>query len=312
MTETILVTGACGFIGSNLTEYLLDKTDWKIIAYDNLSNGKKEYLPKSDRVELIEADIRDKKDVREAVKGCDFVVNLAAQVGVIPSIDDPREDAEINIMGLLNLLEASRDLGVSRFVHASSAAPVGEVDEMPISEEKVPEPLSPYGASKLAGEAYCSAFASSYDIKTTALRFSNVYGPKSVHKTSVIHKFIREVLDGEEVVVYGDGNQTRDFIHVDDICQGILKSLDLENDYELIQLGTSEETTINQLYNQIKQTMTEKGVDVPEPNYKEAREGEIYKNYTDITKARKKLDFEPTVSLKKGLQKVVNWYLENY
>ena len=313
----VLVTGGAGFIGSNLVEYLLDNSDWSIKVLDNLSNGDFSRVRslnnfEGDRVEFVEGDIRDEDLVMDVVSGCSYVVNLAAQVGVMPSIEDPLEDAEINVFGVLNLLEACRKNGVNRFIHASSAAPVGE-SEMPIHEKRLPKPLSPYGASKLSGEAYCNAYQESYNLNTAALRFSNVYGPHSKHKESVVHLFIKQILNNEEIVIYGDGEQTRDYIHVKDICQGIHKSLTTQNlEHNLIQLGTEKETTVNELYNKIKQIFKEKNYQVPKPTYKNPRQGEIYRNYTSTKRAKKTINYKPTQNLKQGLTKTIQWYIKNY
>ncbi|MEF8832801.1 MAG: NAD-dependent epimerase/dehydratase family protein, partial [Candidatus Thermoplasmatota archaeon] len=242
----LLVTGGCGFVGTNLIEFILDRSDWDITVLDNLSQGKLEYLKAVDghseeRVDFYKGDVRDLDDVKEAMENCDFVIHLAAQTSVIDSIEKPKEDADINIMGTINLLEEAVEKGIERFIVASSAAPLGE-QEMPIHEEKVPQPLAPYGASKLACEGYCSAFSGSHSLTTVALRFSNVYGPKSWHKGSVVAKFIKQILEGETPIIYGDGGQTRDFIHTKDIAQALYLSCieELEDDFELFQIATGE------------------------------------------------------------------------
>lgn len=309
---TVLVTGACGFVGANLVRLLLDETEWEVRAFDNLRVGTLENLPDSEGIEFVKGDLRVPSDVRGAVDGCRFVVNLAAQTGVVDSIDDPRGDAETNVNGLLNLLEASADAGVESFVQASSAAPLGEA-EMPLHEERVPEPLSPYGASKLAGEGYCSAYAHSRGLDSAALRFSNVYGPHSPHKSSAVHLFIRNALEGEEVTIYGDGGQTRDFVYVGDVCGAVHTALttDLPDPYELLQIGTGTETSVNELYGLIREALERRGFDAPDPVHAPAREGEIYRNYADVSKARDLIGYEPSVGLRDGLERTVDWYLEN-
>lgn len=313
-----LVTGGCGFIGTNLIDYIMDRTDWDISVLDNLSVGKLEYLKSidnysEDRIDFYEGDIRDVIAVEKAINGCDLVVHLAAQTGVIPSVEDPKEDAEINIMGTLNILEASVEHDIERFVQASSAAPLGE-QEQPVHEGKVPRPLAPYGASKLSCEGYCSAFAGSYGLQTAALRFSNVYGPNSWHKGSVVAKFIRQILDGEQLTIYGDGGQTRDFIHTKDISQAIYRSLTegLENDFELFQLGTGEETSVNTLYDLIESKLESHEVELPGVVHGEERAGEIYRNYADISKAKSVLGYKPTVDLEEGIDETIEWFMENY
>lgn len=305
--KKILITGGCGFIGVNLVDFILNETKWKITVLDNLHSGKKEYLSrfKDGRLDFVKGDIRDEKVVTNVVKKCDYVVNLAAQVGVMPSIQDPFFDMDVNIKGTMTLLNSCKENGVDKFVQASSAAPLGE-QEMPLDENKVPQPLSPYGASKLACEGYCSAFSGSFGLNTVALRFSNVYGPWSEMKGSVIPLFIRQILNDETLTVYGDGKQTRDFVHVSDICQGIFLSLTQKTgkDFNLFQLGTGEETSINQLI-KILQTVFSKDFDY---KHAPARKGEIKRNYTDISKAQNDLGYKPRVSVKKGVAETVEWF----
>ena len=217
--------GGCGFIGINLVEKLLNGTNYEIIVLDNLYTGSEEELRKvsinfETRVSFIRGDITNETDVDRAIQGCSAVVNLAAQVGVMDSIKDPIFDAKINIFGTVNLLNSCVSNNVKHFITASSAAPLGK-QIPPVNEKSLPLPLSPYGSSKLASEAYCSSFSECYKIDTTVLRFSNVFGPRSLGKTSVLSVFLKKIINEERVKIYGDGSQTRDFIYVDDICQSI-------------------------------------------------------------------------------------------
>ena len=310
----ILITGGCGFIGSNLIEFLLEKTDWQINILDNLSASKLEDVEKlqgfAERATFFKGDIRNKEDVLKAVDGCDYVVNLAAQVGVMPSVEDPLFDADINVTGTVTVLNSCVKKNVKRFVQASSAAPLGD-QEMPMHEKRVPQPLSPYGASKLATEAYCSAFAASYGINTIALRFSNVYGIKSYQKGSVIPLFIRQILNKETCTIFGDGEQTRDLIYVTDICNGIYLALtkDMTNKFELIQLATGKETSMNELFKVMKEEFEKHSKVIPDAKYAPARPGEIIRNYADITKAKTVLTYTPQVDLKEGIAKTVSWFI---
>jgi UDP-glucose 4-epimerase len=219
-----LITGGCGFIGVNLIDHILKqnpRTDIRIL--DNLSVGGREDIAevcdirdvsctevesKPCGVELLVVDIRDFDACLKACKEIEVVVHLAASTGVAPSVENPREDLESNVIGTFNMLEASRQNGVRKFIFASSGAPLGEV-EPPVHEQKAPKPVSPYGASKLAGEGYCSSYYRTFGLKTVSLRFGNVYGPRSKHKTSVVAKFFKQALAGDRLEVYGDGNQKK-------------------------------------------------------------------------------------------------------
>lgn len=311
----VLITGGCGFIGSNLVEFILEKTNWNMVVLDNLTHGKIEDIENlsgwQERGEFVKGDIRNKEDVLKAIQGCDYVVNLAAQTGVIESVEDPLDDADHNVNGLITVLLAARDSKVKKLVQASSAAPLGE-QEVPIDETKVPKPLSPYGASKLAGEGLCSAFSGSFGLNTVVLRFSNVYGPKSYAKGSVIPKFIKQILNGEQVTVYGDGEQTRDFIYVKDICNAIYLSLitDLENKFELFQIATNTETSVNKMFAVLKQELGKHSISVANPNYEPARPGEIIRNYCAIDKAKKIIKYTPLTEFEEGVRNTVEWFMK--
>lgn len=260
-------------------------------------------------VELIVGDIRDVVVTNCACRGVDIVVHLAANTGVASSVKDPRLDCEINVLGTLNLLEAARQNGVSTFVFASSGAPLGE-QEPPVHEEKVPRPVSPYGAGKLAGEAYCSAYYRTYGIKTIILRFGNVYGPRSNHKSSVVAKFIKQAIAGEPLEIYGDGNQTRDFIYIDDLVEAIILAAKSNLGGEIFQIATYRETTINELTESLvklfKEMLPGSQINIL---YGQKRLGDVRRNYSDITKSRRLLGFEPRFDLEKGLRETIAWFL---
>ncbi len=310
-SESILITGGCGFIGTNLVKYLADRGN-QIRILDNLSIGKAENLKqlqsqdsRLSTVDLIIGDIRDQGEVSQAVKGMDAVVHLAAHTSVVESLEKPKEDWEVNVNGTLNLLEACRQNGVAKFIFASSNAVVGE-QTPPIDEMKVPRPLSPYGASKLAGEALCSSYYHSFGLKTVPLRFANCYGPYSDHKTSVVSRFIKWAKEEQSLIIYGDGNQTRDFVHVDDVCQAIYLSLVAEDSVfgEVFQIASGTESSINELTELMKEVTGNKIQVI----HQAEREGEIRRNYSDITKARRVLGFEPRVKLKEGLKELWQSY----
>jgi len=345
--KNVLITGGAGFIGTNLVEYLLKKGGYRLLILDNLTTGRKAYLdrilhstnPKNSTnssVELIEGDIRDPKLLERIFSGThqepraknqgpkgdsglrtqdsgrpQAVVHLAAKTRVVDSLNEPEEVFQVNVMGTLNLLEACRRHGMKRFVFASSNAVVGEQDP-PINERMVPAPISPYGASKLAGEALCSAYFGSFGIQAIALRFANVYGPYSDHKTSVVSKFIRRTRAGKPLIIYGDGAQTRDFIHARDIARAIDLALGYEpqasdhglwtDDYGLVfQVATGVEIKIIDLANMIRQLAADSGFNPPEPIFEEARRGEIRRNFADISRAKELLGFGPEIELAEGL-----------
>lgn len=303
--KSILITGGCGFIGANLVRMLADK-NCKIKVLDNLSVGKKENLAQDD-IELIVGDIRDEELIKKVTKGIDVIVHLAAHTNVIESIENPQLDFNINVVGTFNLLRnAVSSQSVETFIFASSNAAVGE-QTPPITEEAIPAPISPYGASKLACEAYCSVFAGSYGLRTVSLRFANAYGPYSTHKTSVAARFIGNVLQDKPLLIYGDGGQTRDFVYVDDICRAIILALENDRAIGVFQIGTGIETKIIDLAKKIAAISGKNNEIIFVPSKK----GEILRNYSDIAKAREILSFNPTVHLDIGLRKTYLWFENN-
>jgi UDP-glucose 4-epimerase len=322
-----LVTGGCGFIGRNFIHRLLPHSELSVRIIDNLSVGTAEKLAlvtdfelveaasfgrpgtRHSKVELIVGDIRDEALAVRATAGVDVIVHLAASTGVGPSVDDPRFDCVTNVIGTLNYLEAARSCGVKRFIFASSGAPIGECSP-PIHEELAPHPVSPYGASKLAGEGYCSAYRQSYGIDTVALRFGNCYGPYSGHKESVVAKFIREALLGLPWEIYGDGGQTRDFIFVGDIAAAIeLAATTRDVGGEVFQIATNAETTVLELAGHLATMLKSRGIATPEIRHQASRTGDVRRNFSDTTKANTRLGWLATVPLKEGLSRTIDWFL---
>ena len=323
--KSVLITGGCGFIGVNLIKEL-GLSGYRVRVLDNLSVGKRADLekvvsveevthintltpPKSDNVQLIVGDITDLDCVQKVCNDIEAIVHLAANTGVGPSVEYPLFDCSQNVAGTLNCLESARQQGVGKFVFASSGAPAGEV-EPPIHEEVVPHPVSPYGASKLSGEAYCSAYFHTFDIQTIALRFGNVYGPRSGHKSSIVAKFINQALNGETLEIYGDGNQTRDFIYIDDLVRAVM--LSIENDAvggEVFQIATSAETTVNEITQELCNLFKEYGCTVPKITYSEPRKGDVKRNYSDTSKAKNLLNWQAKTSLKEGLKLTLQSFL---
>ena len=263
------------------------------------------------KVDLIEGDILDADIALDVARDMDVIVHLAANTGVGPSVENPRIDCETNVIGTLNCLEAARMNGIKKFVFASSGAPAGEC-EPPIHEELPPHPVSPYGASKLAGEGYCSAYFKTFKINTVALRFGNVYGPFSGHKDSVVAKFIKRALDGKRLEIYGNGSQTRDFIFINDLICAIRASAEKEDiGGEIFQIATSSETTINELVDILTKLFQKKGIDQIEVFNAEKRLGDVMRNFSDTSKALKKLNWHSETNLEKGLLTTIEWFLHH-
>lgn len=301
--KRFLITGGCGFIGLNLIDHLQENFDCSITVLDNESTGSSKSLPTD--VEFVYGDISDMRKCWEACFKVDIIVHLAAKTEVIASIAHPRADATVNIFGTMNLLEVAKLAQVSKFIHASSAGVIGNTAELPIHEDTPVNPISPYGISKFAAERYVLAYASLYGLNTMVLRFSNVYGPKSAQKGSVIPKFIKRILNDQPIEIYGDGTQTRDFLFSGDLTKAIVKAIEYEpstplTKNRLFQLATGKETSILDLI-QILRTTSPKPVEVlfcpPLP-------GEILRNYSDISKAKSILGWEPYYDLEAGVSQV--------
>ncbi|MFC1706942.1 GDP-mannose 4,6-dehydratase, partial [Planctomycetota bacterium] len=238
----------------------------------------------------------------------DPVADLAASTGVAPSVESPRMDLHCNVLGLFNVLEGARGTGVTSFVFASSSASVGEVTP-PIHEGAAPSPVSPYGASKLAGEGYCSAYFQTYGLKTVALRFGNVYGPLSVHKDSVVARFFKRALAGKPLEIYGDGTQTRDFIFIEDLVDAILSAVRSDVGGEVFQIATNRETTVNEIARLVKGIVEEHTGEPVELLHGSERSGDVKRSYSDISKARQKLGWEPRFTIEQGLRATFQYFI---
>ena len=329
-----LITGGCGFLGTSLIKHLAAEGQHAIRVVDNLSVGTREDLAAageflevgrheipalsetlsmgtSSLLQLIVGDIGDEDLALKASEGVDVIVHLAANTGVAPSVENPRMDCVSNVLGTLNYLEGARHNHVKRFVFASSGAPVGECTP-PIHEEMVPHPVSPYGASKLAGEGYCSAYFRTFGVETVALRFGNVYGPGSGHKNSVVAKFIKQAINREVLEIYGDGSQTRDFIYIDDLIRAVVCASKCHRiGGEVFKIASNRETTLKELTIYLIRAITKSGVDEPNVIYSEQRLGDVLRNYSDTTKAYRYLGWKSEVTLDVGLEKTISWYINN-
>src|SRR4051795_10981248 len=298
-----LVTGGAGFIGSTLVRLLLAR-GYAVRVYDDLSSGSREHLDERE-VELVVGDVRDLDSLTAAVRGADVVFHLAAGAGVVDSIENPLANFDLNARGTLVALWAAHQAGVPRLVFSSSNAPLG-ANAYPADEQKPVAPLSPYGAGKATGEAYCSAFHGAYGLDAVAVRFSNAYGPRSAHKGNVIPTFIKKLLAGEELVVYGDGEQTRDFVFVTDLANGLIRAMEGEQvGGEGFQLASGVETSLNELIALMGEVS---GRDL-RVRREPPRPGEIVRNYSLVDKARDRLGYEPAVTLKDGLAQTYEWFV---
>jgi UDP-glucose 4-epimerase len=303
-----LITGGAGFIGANLIRALAAQGAY-LRVLDNLVSGRAEDL-EGLPVDLVVGDIRDGQVVEKVMAGIHQVIALAAHTGVVQSVENPAEDMAINVAGTLNLLEAAVRHRVERFIFASTGGAIVGEAAPPVHEEMPPRPVSPYGAGKLAGEGYCSAFWGSYGLRTVPLRFSNIYGPYSYHKGSVVAKFCRQIQAGRDLTIFGDGGQTRDFLFVEDLCQAIGAAMTAALPFgEPIQLGTGRETTINELVLLLRRVVGAEGF--PPVVQAPARPGEVQRNFMNIARARKYLNFTPTTDLPAGLKKTWQWFQEN-
>jgi UDP-glucose 4-epimerase len=301
----VLVTGGAGFIGANLVSRLSASGGYDVVVLDNLSAGQQHPTFPSG-VEFVRGDFTAKAIMMECLQGVDAVVHLAARSGVVDSIADPRPSFETNVAGSFQLLELGRAANIRRIINASTGgALLGEVMP-PISEEMAPCPLSPYGASKLAVEGYCSAFAGAYGLPWVTLRFSNIYGPRSAHKTSVVSAFIKNIIRGEPLVVYGDGTQLRDYLYVDDLVRGIETALkrELKGAY---QLGYGRPTSLQTLIATLKRVS---GRDFW-VRYEARRTGEVHSTWCNIAKAASAFGYSAPTDLEAGLGTTWIWYMEN-
>jgi UDP-glucose 4-epimerase len=300
---TALVTGGAGFIGSALVRLLAERA-YAVRVFDNLATGDLNYL-EGTPAEFVKGDVRDLEALTNAAEGSSVLFHLAAGTGVVPSIEDPLADFDLNARGTLTALVAARRAGVNRFVFSSSNAPLG-AGAYPASEDKPIAPLSPYGASKSAGEAYCAAFHAAYGLDAVAVRFSNSYGPRSAHKSNVIPVFIRHLLADEELTVYGDGNQTRDFVFVTDLAAGLVLAAEADGvGGEVFQLASGVETSLNRIIELLVETVGRS----PDIRYEPPRPGEILRNYSLVDKARARLGFEARVQLGEGIRTTYDWFL---
>lgn len=302
MKKKVLITGGLGFIGTNLIKQL-DMNRYDIFVLDNFSNTSETSV--DDAVEVMKGDIRSSDDIKMALRGVDIVINLAAHTRVIESIEDPALNFDVNVRGTFNILEGMRLGGVKTIVSASTGGAIlGEVDP-PVHENIAANPASPYGASKLSVEGYCSAYSESYGIQALSLRFSNIYGRYSKNKGSVVAAFIKGITKDQKITIYGDGSQTRDYLYVGDLVTGILGAIE-SGQSGVFQLGSGVPTELNKLVELLKELIP---IDFS-VEYQDFRAGELRHTYCDISKSSNAFNFQPTTKLKTGIQNTWKWFEE--
>jgi UDP-N-acetylglucosamine 4-epimerase len=315
----ILVSGGAGFIGSNMCDALLAHHH-KVICLDNFLTGKKSNLSEAlnhPNFSLIEGDIRDMQTCELAVKDCDLVLHLAALGSVPRSINDPITTNDINIKGFLNMLTATKNAGIKRFVFASSSSTYGDSATLPKIEHQIGRPLSPYAVTKYVGELYADVFAKNYGIEYIGLRYFNVFGrrqdPQGAY-AAVIPKFISQLLNHEAPVINGDGSFSRDFTYIDNVVELNIQALLTQNNSAINQIynvACGEATSLNSLFTMLRDEMgmLDQGVKTIEPIYEKIRAGDIPHSLASIEKAKQLLHYAPEISVEEGIKRTVAWYL---
>jgi UDP-glucose 4-epimerase len=302
-----LVTGGAGFIGSNIVAALLEEGH-EVAVLDDLSSGYRSNLDGFKSIKFFQGDVCDRSIVSSAMIGADVVFHLAASVGNKRSIDHPIRDSEINVLGTLQVLEAARQFGVRKVVYSSSAGIFGELKYLPICEDHPVEPDSPYGASKLAAEKHCLAYSKLYDIEAVCLRYFNVYGVNQRFDAygNVIPIFVHQVLKGLPVTVFGDGEQTRDFVNVRDIVRANLLAAKAIGVSGAFNIASGSSVTINELVRLIGQAS---GIEYT-ISFGPPRKGDVRDSLANVSAATERLGYTPSVNLGEGLKEYVNWVRE--
>jgi len=306
----VLVTGGAGFIGSHLVDKLLEMGN-RVTSYDNfdkyyLDKEKNiQHLAKNKLFKLVNADILDYETLLKTMNGADLVFHLAAQPGVRFSMEHPTKTTTINVLGTLNVLKAAKEAQVKRMVFASTSSVYGEAKVLPINEEHSTEPISVYGASKLAAEKYCQVYNDQLGLPVVMLRYHTVYGPRQ-RPDMAFHKWITCYFEHKPIRIYGDGKQSRDFTFVTDIVQGTIRAAEVENvEGEIFNIGGGSNVTVNEVVHMLLKEMNQYKAQVV---HESAKLGDVTDTYANIEKARKMLGFNPTTSLEDGLKLYVAWY----
>jgi UDP-glucose 4-epimerase len=303
--QAVLVTGGAGFVGATLVRQLVARGH-RVRVLDNLSTGDQAHLAGVD-AELVKGDIRDAGLLADTVAGCDAIVHLAAAGSVVGSVADPVANFEANVVGTFRVLDAARQAGVGRVVQASTGGALIGNAAPPVNERSLPKPISPYGASKLAGEGYAHAFAASYGLRTVAVRFGNVYGPWCARKRGVFNVFFAALEAGEPLVIYGDGNASRDYVHVSDIASALRLALEHPDipGGTVLHAASGVETTIGALADLCRRAAGRPGHPVI---YAAARPGEVGRNFASYELARLLLGYSPRVRIEDGVPALWKWF----
>jgi UDP-glucuronate 4-epimerase len=316
--KQILVTGGAGFIGSHLVERLLGEDAWQVSVVDDFNDfyspaikrANVEPFLQNPRFKLYETDIREADALREIFEENKFacVVHLAARAGVRPSLALPKLYAETNINGTLNLLELAREFEIKQFVFGSSSSVYGINNKIPFAEDdRIHQPISPYAATKAAGELLCHTFSHLYDIRTVCLRFFTVYGARQ-RPDLAIHKFSKLISEDKPIQVFGDGTTRRDYTYVDDIIQGVRAAIDYDaTNYETFNLGESQTVELNYLIELIEKNLGKKAIIDRKP----LQPGDVPQTFADISKARELLNYNPQTKIEDGIRKFTDWFLES-
>lgn len=321
MSNSILITGGAGFIGSNLCEYFLSKRN-KVICLDNFSTGHRhniEHLLKNPNFFLIEGDIRDVIVCNKAMEGVDYVLHQAALGSVPRSINDPITTNEVNISGFLNILVAARDAKVKRFIYAASSSTYGDSESLPKTENIIGKPLSPYAITKYVNELYAEIFSKTYGLETIGLRYFNVFGRKQDPNgayAAVIPKFVMQLMKHQSPIINGDGNYSRDFTYIDNVIQMNELAIETTNPNAINTIYNTafgDRNTLNDLVVYLKQFLSEYDAEIANVKieYGPNRIGDIPHSLASIDKAKELLGYEPKFSMKEGLKEAVNWYWNN-
>jgi len=306
-----LVTGGAGFIGSHLVERLVSEGE-SVRVLDNFSSGKRENIaPFASRIELIEADIRCLDDCRRACAGVEVVFHEAAVPSVPKSVADPQTSHQANVDGTFHVLLAARDAGCRRVVYAASSSAYGDLPDLPKYETACPAPLSPYAVAKLSGEHYLRAFFTCYGLETISLRYFNVFGPRQDPQSqyaAAIPAFVSAILKDEPPTIFGDGEQTRDFTHIDNVVHAnMLAARASRTQGEVVNIACGENISVNQIIRQINRLL---GKNI-EPRYVDPRPGDVKHSLAAIDRAREVLGYEPILQFEEGLRRAIEWYREN-